>query len=431
MDNKVILRPHNFIPYTLVPNFFIDGFLAKANGEFIKVYLVLLRYMSIGQLDFDLGQIADHLLMTESDVLRALNYFQSEQLLTLTYSGHKLKEIHLAHLSPKDSDYVPVVKEDPSDYQTPNTDYNYSSGDNYEASYKEPSYSSNYNNQPPSFNHQTYNAGNDYNNSPDFNLQSEHTNVNKASFIKPQVKDIPSSHLKVISNRPEYTTREIAQFAEGSEFSQLLYIVQKYLGKTLSTNEVKTIISFHDWLGLPIEVIELLIEYCVDNDHRNMRYIEKVSIDWADNDINTIEKAKVRTETYNKSYFIILKAYGITDRSPTPNQIKLMDKWLNNFHFDISVIVEACERTIAQINKAEMRYTDSILETWSTAKVRTIADLESLDQNRPKKNYNKSESKQANNKFSNYNQRQYDYDELEKKALELRLKESNGKRYSG
>lgn len=420
MDNKVILRPHNFIPYTLVPNFFIDGFLAKANGEFIKVYLVLLRYMSIGQLDFDLGQIADHLLMTESDVLRALNYFQSEKLLTLTYSGHRLQEIHLSHLSPKDSDYAPKAKEAPSDYQAPNTDYAYSSPDNYEASYHEPNYNT--------YNNNTRHTTSDYHSPNDYKPRQEFDQGNRPAF-KPQVKDIPASNLKVISNRPEYTTKEIAMFAESNEFSQLLYIVQKYLGKTLSTNEVKTIISFHDWLGLPIDVIELLIEYCVDNDHRNMRYIEKVAIDWADNEINTIEKAKVRTETYNKSYFIILKAYGITDRSPTPNQIKLMDKWLNNFQFDISVIVEACERTIAQINKAEMRYTDSILETWANAKVRTMADIESLDQNRPKKVYNKPASKQ-NNKFSNYNQRQYDYDELEKKALELRLKESN-ERYSG
>lgn len=418
MDNKVILRPHNFIPYTLVPNFFIDGFLAKANGEFIKVYLVLLRYMSIGQLDFDLGQIADHLLMTDSDILRALNYFQSEKLLTLTYSGNRLQEIHLSHLSPKDSDYPPVVKENPSDYQPINTDYTYSSNDNYEASYNEPVYNQTYNKGPRQ-------SPNDYNAN-----QNDYEQKPRASFV-PQVKDIPASNLKVISNRPEYTMKEIAEYADESEFGQLLYIVQKYLGKTLSTNEVKTIISFNDWLGLPIEVIELLIEYCVNNDHRNMRYIEKVAIDWADNEINTIEKAKVRTETYNRSYFVILKAYGITDRSPTPNQIKLMDKWLNDYQFDISIIVEACERTIAQINKAEMRYTDSILETWASAKVRTIGDIENLDQSRPKKSFNKAAPKQANNKFSNYNQRQYDYDELEKKALELRLKESNGKRYSG
>lgn len=426
MNNKVILRPHNFIPYTLVPNFFIDGFLAKANGEFIKVYLVLLRYMSIGQLDFDLGQIADHLLMTESDVLRALNYFQSENLLTLTYSGNRLQEIHLTHLSPKDSDYKTVIKESSNTYPIPkNNEYTYN--DDYSMEFNS---NQNYYEQQGKPNPYTNTMDNQANINPYGNTMDNTPPMNKPNFIKPQVKDIPSSNLKVISNRPDYTTKEIAFFAEEENFSQLLYIVQKYLGKTLNSNEVKTIVSFHDWLGLPIDVIELLIEYCVDNDHRNMRYIEKVAIDWADNEINTLAKAKARTETYNKSYFTILKAYGITDRSPTPNQIKLMDKWLNEYHLDISLITEACNRTIAQINKAEMRYTDTILDAWSKEGIKTLADVQVHDLNRPKTQPNKVQTNSAPNKFSNYNQRQYDYDELEKKALELRLKESNGKRYS-
>ncbi len=381
MSEKVTLKPHNFIPYTLVPNFFIDGFIAKANGEFVKVYLVLLRFMSIGQLDFDLNSIADQLLMTESDVLRALNYFQSEQLITLTYLNNRLTEIHLIHLNPNDSNYT--------------NDSNLNAVSNT------------------------------------LNSDSRYYQNDSVPILNNISRDVTSEYStpKVISSKPEYTTKEIAYFAENDDFKQLLYIAQKYLGKTLSSNDVKTIISFTDWLNLPIDVIELLIEYCVGNDHRNMRYIEKVAVDWADNEINTIEKAKVRTETYNKSYFVILKAYGITDRTPTPKQIKLMDKWLNDYSFDISIIIEACQRTIAQINKAEMRYTDSILGTWSSENVRTLIDIDRLDNNHQKPIKITKQTK-LTNKFNNYSQRNYDYDELEKKALELRLRESKEKRYS-
>lgn len=447
--DRVVLRPHNFIPYTLVPNFFIDHALAKTNGEFIKVYLVLLRFMSVGQLDFDLSQIADHLLMTENDVLRALNYFQLEKLLTLTFAGNRLKEIHLVHQTMPDPIYSPKystpqsVAESRGSFLTPSTmspdfsnahiyaspeshtanedsvrhdsnyDPNYSA--NYEPNY-ETSYTSEFDNSPIADSKPTYSA--DYENETPF----------------PQ-KEQQAPNLKIISSRPEYTMKDVAFFAEEEEFSQLLYIVQKYLGKTLSANEVKTIISFHDWLGLPIEVVELLIEYCVSNDHRNLRYIEKVAIDWADDGINTIEKAKVRTETYNKSYFAILKSYGITDRSPTPNQVKLMDKWLKEYNFDLSIIQNACERTIAQINKAEMRYTDSILDQWFKSGVKTLKDVSELDKQasrEPRKQPQKQGQGQAPapNKFSNYTQRDYDYDALEKKALEMRLKETNTKRYS-
>jgi len=407
MTNRVKLRPHNYIPYTLVPNFFIDGPLIKANGEFVKVYLVLLRFIAVGQLDFSLGQIADHLTIMESDVLRALSYFQREGLLTLTQYNGQITEIHLSQFPYKDNEPGHFAADHHSEYGL----------------------SSDYRDDPP-FNQPM----NRFNHNPDpFTVDEEYESPRKVTFT-PNIKDVPSSHLKVISSKPEYTNKEMAVFAEVEEFSQLLYIIQKYLGKTLTSNEVKTIISFNDWLGLPFEVIELLIEYCADNDHRNMRYIEKVAIDWADSGINTIEKAKVRTETYNRSYFVILKSYGITDRTPTPKQIRLMDKWLNDYQFDMSVIVEACERTIAQINKAEMRYTDSILDAWYKNGVKNLADIKALDQNRPKANYNQSgqtvKSTSSGNKFNSYSQRQYDYDELEKKALELRLKESGGKRYS-
>ncbi len=387
--NYVKLKPHNFVPYTLVPNFFIDQCIAKANGEFIKVYLILLRYMTSSNLNLNLNQIADVLLMTESDVLRALNYFQSERLITLTFENHQLTEIHLNHL---DS----TSPNDPDDHK--------------------------------------YNLPND----DDFSDTVYRPAQNESSSAPNQSQGRPSNHLRVIHTKPDYTTKEIARFASQDEFTQLFYIIQKYLGKTLSGEEVKTIIGFHDWLGLPIEVIELMIEYCVDNDHRNMRYIEKVAIDWADNEINTIEKAKVRTETYKRSYFTILKAYGITDRSPTPQQIKLMDRWLNTYHMDIKVIEEACMRTINQINKAEMRYTDTILSSWSNQGVKILSDLEKIDEtskkttasNKPLQSGASKNSTKRPNAFNDYDQRQYDYEALEKKAMELRMQEFNGKRFS-
>ncbi|MBN2223027.1 MAG: DnaD domain protein [Vallitaleaceae bacterium] len=372
--SSIKLRPQNYIPYTLIPNFFIDSHMAKANGEFIKVYLVLLRFMAIHNLDFQLSQIADLLFMTESDVLRALQYFQSERLLTMTFQGNVLKEIHLNDFN---NGYDPYV--------TPPMPSSVLKSDT----------------------------------APNYDLETPEDST-----------EAKLPHLHVVAEKAEYTTSDIISFTERDDFNQLLYIVQKYLGKTLSTGDVKTIISFNDWLGLPLDVIEILIEYCVDNDHRNMRYIEKVAIDWADHEINTVEKARTRTEVYNKSYFTIMKAYGIIDRSPTPKQIKLMDKWMNELNMSIELIVEACSRTIAQINKAEMKYTDTILESWTKAGVKKISDLDVLDANKPQIAPHKTTAPIKNTSFNNFSQRQYDYEELERKALEMRLNESKGKRYS-
>ena len=68
---------------TLVSNDFIDHFMAGANGEFVKVYLFLLRHMADTCTTFSVSQIADCLNHTESDVLRAFRYWDGQGLLLL------------------------------------------------------------------------------------------------------------------------------------------------------------------------------------------------------------------------------------------------------------------------------------------------------------------------------------------------------------
>lgn len=59
----------------------------------------------------------------------------------------------------------------------------------------------------------------------------------------------------------------------------------------LSQQDMSLLFSFYDWLGLPMEVIELLLSYCTASGHTGMRYIEKVAIGWAEEGVNTVEKA--------------------------------------------------------------------------------------------------------------------------------------------
>ena len=66
---------------TLVANEFIDRYMADANGEYVKVYLYLLRH---SQEKPDVGQIADALNHTEADVRRALSYWEKMGALTLS-----------------------------------------------------------------------------------------------------------------------------------------------------------------------------------------------------------------------------------------------------------------------------------------------------------------------------------------------------------
>jgi len=228
--------------------------------------------------------------------------------------------------------------------------------------------------------------------------------------------------------KPSYSNEEIASMTDEKPlYKDLIYITGKYLGKILNQNDLSTLISFHDWLGLPFEVIEWLIEYCASNNHRNMRYIEKVALEWADLGIDSLEKAKQQTEVFNKSYFSIKKALGLGDKNPVAFEIKFMDKWLKDYAFDLSIILEACNRTMMQAPSASFQYADKILSHWKKANVHTLKDIELLDkEHESQKSSSKAGIKKepSNNKFINFEQREYDYDSIEKKAMQMLLKEN-------
>ena len=73
---------------TILSNTFIDNYMPEANGEFVKVYIYLLRALSSAPVSFSLEQMADRLLCTERDILRALKYWAKQELQTIiNYAG--------------------------------------------------------------------------------------------------------------------------------------------------------------------------------------------------------------------------------------------------------------------------------------------------------------------------------------------------------
>ena len=68
---------------TVISNQFLDLYMPQANGEFVKIYLYLLRMQNLAQ-PLSLTSIADRLNCTEGDVMRALKYWEKSGLLSLT-----------------------------------------------------------------------------------------------------------------------------------------------------------------------------------------------------------------------------------------------------------------------------------------------------------------------------------------------------------
>lgn len=356
---------------TILSNIFIDRFMPRANGEFVKVYIYLLRMLGSPEGSFGLSQMADSLFCTEGDILRALKYWENENLVSLSYEGTVLTGITLqapwndaAVLSAATStDAIPVPV-------------------------------------PVS-------AGS----GPDTVSDS----------ISGAITSTAADSSRPLSESKPLTPDRVKELKQNEDIVQLLYIAEQYLGKTLTPTETRKILFFYDELHMSVDLIDYLIEYCVERGHRSIRYIETVAIAWKEEGITTVEMAKDSASRYSRDYFTVLKAMGITNRNPSDAETSFINTWIQDYGFTLELIQEACSRTILQTGQPSFPYTDKILQRWKDKNIRTLEDVRVQDAQHQKRKLEKSVSKPAqpksSNRFNNFHQRDYDFAEYEKKLL--------------
>lgn len=220
--------------------------------------------------------------------------------------------------------------------------------------------------------------------------------------------------------KSSYSMDRLGEFKSREEVKQLIFMTEHYMGKTLSASDLGTLLYMYDKLAFPLDLVEYLIEYCVNNNHKSMRYIEKTALNWAESGIHSVEAAKENNSRYKREYFAVLKAFGISGRNPVDSDIDYIKRWQNEYGFDMDVIIEACNRTMKAIAKPSFSYTDSILKSWKSKNIHHTSDLKALDltfqKERPPVSDSKAPVAPKPNRFRNFKEHDCDFDEL---AMEL------------
>lgn len=250
-----------------------------------------------------------------------------------------------------------------------------------------------------------------------------------------------SGSVPVISKKPEapakrtaYTPEKISRLAGDEDFSQLLYIAQKYMNKVFTQRECEVFAYLYDGLHMSAELLEYVVEYCVQGGHSSIRYIETVAISWHEKGIGTMEEAKSSAVSFSKDSYAVMRAFGLNDRNPGDLEREFMDRWFRTYGFTREIVIEACNRTLSATHSPSFQYADKILEGWKKAGVRTSEEIKKLDEqyadrvkNGEMKNGKKpaadgsgggykqtspSKGRNGQNQFQNFPQREIDYDAL-------------------
>lgn len=396
--------------FTTVSDIFIDQYMPKANGEFVKVYLYLLRATGSGAGIATISEIADHFSNTEADIIRALNYWASEGILQLQSGadgqimGINLCSLSVSGMQAAQSNIQSAVADNTAQNNLQNSVVNNATKNNLQNGV----------------------VNNVAQNISTTNIRMQDSVVEK---LKSQTTD------KASSSQKEYTLDEIKEFRKNPDISELFFIIETYLKHTLSSTDTNMVLYWLDELHFSTDLVEYLVEYCITKGHSSLRYMNKVALGWADAGIKTVDQAKDDAAAHSQIYYSVIKALGITGRNLVDSEVSLINKWVGEYGFDIELVKAACSKTISAIQKPSFEYTDSILANWRKKDVHTLKDVEVLDANFAKANKAsatgssqgtnaangsskpKSNNSSSKNKFNNFNQRNNDYDKLEKLFL--------------
>lgn len=206
--------------------------------------------------------------------------------------------------------------------------------------------------------------------------------------LKPTLTEVPPTPIKEepkqatssfqAPKHPVYTPEQIEALSNDKQVTWIMNIIEVYLERPLKTTDTQLILYLYDTIGFSSELIMYLYEYCISKGKKNPSYIEAVALSWAEQNICTVEQAEEANALYNANYSAVSKAFGL-NRTLGAVEKQYIDKWLTKFAFSIDFIVEACNRTILNTQKADFNYTDKILQNWHNKGVKNKDDIKRLD----------------------------------------------------
>lgn len=418
MDH-ILLCTNHIPPITTIYNSFIEDYMPAANGSYVKVYLYIAKCLQAKESNFSISSLADQLENTEKDILRALMYWEKKGLMSLNRdkaTGEILGLEMLVPFAERDFDtYENTAKESAASLGV-DSDLSETGALNRRNSDLSETGALDRRNsdlsETDAANTSTYeSSGTDApsNVNSDVHRASNSAQENNSSAVKP------------IQVPPE----QIQELSANEDFVWVCNVVESYLERPMKPTEIQLITYLYGTLHFSRELILHLYDYCISMGKTACNYIQTVALSWHEQGIKTPEQAQNASVRYLASYNAVSKALGL-GRGLAEIEKKYVDHWQNDWNMDLSVILEACNRTVLKLHHADFKYTEGILSHWNEQNVRTLQGVEQSDlhyaqtkEQKEKKKPSTSGKQTPRNQFQNFKQRDVSSEELQE--LERKL----------
>ena len=457
MDH-ILLCTNHIPPITTIYNSFIEDYMPAANGSYVKVYLYIAKCLQAKESNFSISSLADQLENTEKDILRALMYWEKKGLMSLNRDKATGEILGLEMLIPfaeRDFDtYENTAKESAASLGVDsdlsetgaldrrNSDLSETGALDRRNSDLSETGALNRRNSDFSETGALDRRNSDLSETGALdrrNSDLSETDAANTSTYESSGTDAPSnvnsdvhrasnsaqennsSAVKPIQVPPE----QIQELSANEDFVWVCNVVESYLERPMKPTEIQLITYLYGTLHFSRELILHLYDYCISMGKTACNYIQTVALSWHEQGIKTPEQAQNASVRYLASYNAVSKALGL-GRGLAEIEKKYVDHWQNDWNMDLSVILEACNRTVLKLHHADFKYTEGILSHWNEQNVRTLQGVEQSDlhyaqtkEQKEKKKPSTSGKQPPRNQFQNFKQRDVSSEELQE--LERKL----------
>ena len=444
MDH-ILLCTNHIPPITTIYNSFIEDYMPAANGSYVKVYLYIAKCLQAKESNFSISSLADQLENTEKDILRALMYWEKKGLMSLNRDKATGEILGLEMLIPfaeRDFDtYENTAKESAASLGVDsdlsetgaldrrNSDLSEIGALNRRNSDFSETGALDRRNSDLSETGALDRRNSDFSETDAANTSTyESSGTDAPSNVNSDVhrasnsaQENNSSAVKPIQVPPE----QIQELSANEDFVWVCNVVESYLERPMKPTEIQLITYLYGTLHFSRELILHLYDYCISMGKTACNYIQTVALSWHEQGIKTPEQAQNASVRYLASYNAVSKALGL-GRGLAEIEKKYVDHWQNDWNMDLSVILEACNRTVLKLHHADFKYTEGILSHWNEQNVRTLQGVEQSDlhyaqtkEQKEKKKPSTSGKQTPRNQFQNFKQRDVSSEELQE--LERKL----------
>ena len=431
MDH-ILLCTNHIPPITTIYNSFIEDYMPAANGSYVKVYLYIAKCLQAKESNFSISSLADQLENTEKDIFRALMYWEKKGLMSLNRDKATGEILGLEMLIPfaeRDFDtYENTAKESAASLGV-DSDLSETGALNRRNSDLSETGALDRRNSDLSETGALDRRNSDFSETDAANTSTyESSGTDAPSNVNSDVhrasnsaQENNSSAVKPIQVPPE----QIQELSANEDFVWVCNVVESYLERPMKPTEIQLITYLYGTLHFSRELILHLYDYCISMGKTACNYIQTVALSWHEQGIKTPEQAQNASVRYLASYNAVSKALGL-GRGLAEIEKKYVDHWQNDWNMDLSVILEACNRTVLKLHHADFKYTEGILSHWNEQNVRTLQGVEQSDlhyaqtkEQKEKKKPSTSGKQTPRNQFQNFKQRDVSSEELQE--LERKL----------